>query len=613
MPRRGQGRRLARSIGADTGLRLSRRRRRFAHGRQEGGEVRGRLPRGALRRGKGLGLPRRDLHAAPQHVPAPALQGLRAEHGLMQITGVDINSPRQSFNCPELRRPEFSHLGEATWALVAHERLSSVDPRAGLFAEGGPLRLPLPRRADRGLRAGRPSPRSLAARRSGKDPRRSPPRKVHAMSDTTSKCSRPWCAVSIWMHSAGASAWRGPRPPKRLPTPSSSGRLPRTAPAPRPSRPGPSPRRSRPGAPERRGHEAGEAPLMPGCILRALGRVQRGLLAGMNYDEARRRAERRDSSPTLVPPRCLPGRRPSAGPFSARPLGRASGRPSGPGHRRSPGLRRGDRPRPPPRAPSCSWPTSTPRAARLSESLNAEAGRTVALRWRSTCPTKPRWPRCSPGRPGGGGVDLVVSNAGVLKALRPRQDLVLQVRDGRELHGLLPGLQARGLVFRRQSRTARPGRRTSSRSIRSRGWRAPTRTAPTRAPKFGGIGLVQSFALELVEWRIKVNAICPGNFFDGPLWSDPTRDSSSSTSARGRSRGPRTVADVKAAYEAKVPMGRGCEGPDVMRAIYYLVEQEYETGQALPVTVGKSCSAAEPTEHSIVFSVGNGGRSWKRL
>ena len=41
--------------------------------------------------------------------------------------------------------------------------------------------------------------------------------------------------------------------------------------------------------------------------------------------------------------------------------------------------------------------------------------------------------------------------------------------------------------------------------------------------KFGGIGLVQSFAMELVEYRIKVNAICPGNFFDGPLWSDPDR------------------------------------------------------------------------------------------
>ena len=36
-----------------------------------------------------------------------------------------------------------------------------------------------------------------------------------------------------------------------------------------------------------------------------------------------------------------------------------------------------------------------------------------------------------------------------------------------------------------------------------------------------GIGLTQSFALELGPFRIKVNSICPGNFYDGPLWSDP--------------------------------------------------------------------------------------------
>jgi sorbitol-6-phosphate 2-dehydrogenase len=32
---------------------------------------------------------------------------------------------------------------------------------------------------------------------------------------------------------------------------------------------------------------------------------------------------------------------------------------------------------------------------------------------------------------------------------------------------------------------------------------------------------------------------------------------------------------------------RGCTGPDVLRAVLYLVEQVYETGQALPVTGGQ--------------------------
>jgi len=78
------------------------------------------------------------------------------ERGLMQISGVDINSPRQSFNCPELRRPEFANLGDATWALVAHERLSSADSEAGLFSPGNPLAsLDLARRLSAYAEAGR--------------------------------------------------------------------------------------------------------------------------------------------------------------------------------------------------------------------------------------------------------------------------------------------------------------------------------------------------------------------------------------------------------------------------------------------------------------------------
>jgi hypothetical protein len=67
------------------------------------------------------------------------LQALCTGHGFMEISGVDINSPRQSFNCPELGLPEFSHLMAATWALVAHEKLSDADPRYGLFHPGNPL------------------------------------------------------------------------------------------------------------------------------------------------------------------------------------------------------------------------------------------------------------------------------------------------------------------------------------------------------------------------------------------------------------------------------------------------------------------------------------------
>jgi sorbitol-6-phosphate 2-dehydrogenase len=105
--------------------------------------------------------------------------------------------------------------------------------------------------------------------------------------------------------------------------------------------------------------------------------------------------------------------------------------------------------------------------------------------------------------------------------------------------------------------------------------------------KFGGIGLTQSFALELVEDGIKVNSVCPGNFYDGPLWSDPERGLFVQYLRTGKVPGAKTVEDVRRAYEAKTPIRRGCTTPDVMKAIYYLVDQEFETGQALPVTGGQ--------------------------
>ena len=55
----------------------------------------------------------------------------------------------------------------------------------------------------------------------------------------------------------------------------------------------------------------------------------------------------------------------------------------------------------------------------------------------------------------------------------------------------------------------------------------------------------------------------------------------------GKVPGAKTFEDVKHFYESKVPMRRGCTTPDVMKAIYYLMEQAYETGQAIPVTGGQ--------------------------
>lgn len=49
------------------------------------------------------------------------------DHGFFQISGEDINSPRQSFRCKALDDPAFGHLIDATYTLIAYENLASSD------------------------------------------------------------------------------------------------------------------------------------------------------------------------------------------------------------------------------------------------------------------------------------------------------------------------------------------------------------------------------------------------------------------------------------------------------------------------------------------------------
>ncbi|MGQ1947653.1 SDR family NAD(P)-dependent oxidoreductase [Geofilum sp. OHC36d9] len=105
--------------------------------------------------------------------------------------------------------------------------------------------------------------------------------------------------------------------------------------------------------------------------------------------------------------------------------------------------------------------------------------------------------------------------------------------------------------------------------------------------KFGGIGLTQSFALELAPDRIKVNSVCPGNFYDGPLWSDPENGLFVQYLRAGKVPGAKTIDEVKRFYLNQTPIKRGCTVKDVVKGVMYLIDQEFETGQALPVTGGQ--------------------------
>ncbi|MBE7063559.1 MAG: PHP domain-containing protein [Ruminococcaceae bacterium] len=43
------------------------------------------------------------------------------QYGLMEVSGEDINSPRQSFVCEALQNPVFANLIDSTWELIRHE------------------------------------------------------------------------------------------------------------------------------------------------------------------------------------------------------------------------------------------------------------------------------------------------------------------------------------------------------------------------------------------------------------------------------------------------------------------------------------------------------------
>lgn len=57
------------------------------------------------------------------------------KHNLFQISGEDINSSRQSFVCDKLESKEFSHLVDATFALIGHEKMATDSLDDGMFSE----------------------------------------------------------------------------------------------------------------------------------------------------------------------------------------------------------------------------------------------------------------------------------------------------------------------------------------------------------------------------------------------------------------------------------------------------------------------------------------------
>ncbi|MFH0922063.1 MAG: SDR family NAD(P)-dependent oxidoreductase [Fibrobacterota bacterium] len=189
-----------------------------------------------------------------------------------------------------------------------------------------------------------------------------------------------------------------------------------------------------------------------------------------------------------------------------------------------------------------------------------------------------------------GGLDIFVSNAGVLKAGSLNELSTADFEKVTRVNYLGFFLCAKyaSAVMKLQHRFAQDRYMDIIQINSKSGLSGSKNNSAYAGGKFGGIGLTQSFALELVDDNIKVNALCPGNLFDGPLWSDPVNGLFAQYLRAKKVPGARTIADVRSFYESKVPMKRGCTVADAARAMLYLIAQEYETGQALPVTGGQN-------------------------
>ncbi|MCG8579656.1 MAG: SDR family NAD(P)-dependent oxidoreductase [Bacteroidales bacterium] len=188
-----------------------------------------------------------------------------------------------------------------------------------------------------------------------------------------------------------------------------------------------------------------------------------------------------------------------------------------------------------------------------------------------------------------GGVDAIISNAGILRAggLEEMDADTFELMTKVNYSGYFYCAKHASQVMKLQAQIA-PRHFTDIIQINSKsGLKGSNRNFAYAGGKFGGIGLTQSFALELMPHNIKVNSICPGNFFDGPLWSDPENGLFVQYLKAGKVPGAQTIEDVQAHYEKQVPAGRGCRVKDVAKAILYVIDQEYETGQAIPVTGGQ--------------------------
>ncbi|MGE5581855.1 MAG: sorbitol-6-phosphate dehydrogenase [Bacillota bacterium] len=180
-----------------------------------------------------------------------------------------------------------------------------------------------------------------------------------------------------------------------------------------------------------------------------------------------------------------------------------------------------------------------------------------------------------------GALDILVSNAAILIA-KPVSEFPAK----QWLKILEVNLFGYFLCAKAAAKVMIPNRKGSIIQINSKsGKKGSYKNSAYAASKFGGIGFTQSLALELAEYGIRVNAICPGNLLNSPLWnSGPNSLFKQYAANQGI-----TEEEVRRKYLNQVPLGRSCEYEDIANVMVFLASSEaaYMTGQAINVTGGQ--------------------------
>jgi len=180
-----------------------------------------------------------------------------------------------------------------------------------------------------------------------------------------------------------------------------------------------------------------------------------------------------------------------------------------------------------------------------------------------------------------GRLDIVVSNAGILIA-----EEVTEFPAEKWLAVINVNLFGYFLVAKHAAKVMKAQRSGVVVQINSKsGKKGSFKNSAYAASKFGGIGLTQSIALELAEYGVRVNAVCPGNLLDSPLWNDGPN---ALFKQYARNQGI-TEEQVRQKYIDQVPMKQGCTYDDVCNAVVFLASDQasYMTGQAINVTGGQ--------------------------